>query len=393
MRKNRIFYIVCLCFIGFLAWLLKDRYTLTILFTFLLLPIVSLIFTLLSYKKIKCKQATIPESIKKGDNLSFNIKIENESIFFCPFASIKLSEQQGITYKHKPRGAFSINPKNSVLADFDVIFNYRGYYTVGIDKLEIFDFLRIFKFKRKINDKQTICVYPQIHELLMPSSIMNQEQKESNKFYIIENDNSDVFDLRNYNEHDNMKKIHWKLSSKSDELIVKKYASYERTQSLIALDLQPIKTMDDIDIYNDLYEIQDNMIETALSVINYYVKHNKQTDFVYADNKIHLEKINSLNEFNRLCHLSARFTFDASIPIDNIIYNYTQNNTQKITMFILVSSVNQALVERIRITAWAGYKIVLIDFSNENENTQNIKNKFINLQVEYLHPQDILYKN
>ena len=76
----------------------------------------------------------------------------------------------------------------------------------------------------------------------MPSSIMNQEQKESNKFYIIENDNSDVFDLRNYNEHDNMKKIHWKLSSKSDELIVKKYASYERTQSLIALDLQPIKT-------------------------------------------------------------------------------------------------------------------------------------------------------
>ena len=151
--------------------------------------------------------------------------------------------------------------------------------------------------------------------------------------------------------------------------------------------------MDDIDIYNDLYEIQDNMIETALSVINYYVKHNKQTDFVYADNKIHLEKINSLNEFNMLCHLSARFTFDASIPIDNIIYNYTQNNTQKITMFILVSSVNQALVERIRITAWAGYKIVLIDFSNENENTQDIKNKFINLQVEYLHPQDILYKN
>ena len=151
--------------------------------------------------------------------------------------------------------------------------------------------------------------------------------------------------------------------------------------------------MDDIDIYNDLYEIQDNMIETALSVINYYVKHNKQTDFVYADNKIHLERINSLNEFNRLCHLSTRFTFDASIPIDNVIYNYTQNYTHKITMFILVSSINQELVERIRLTAWAGYKIVLIDFSNENENTQEIKNKFINLQVEYLHPQDILYKN
>ena len=60
-------------------------------------------------------------------------------------------------------------------------------------------------------------------------------------------------------------------------------------------------------------------------------------------------------------------------------------------MFILVSSINQELVERIRLTAWAGYKIVLIDFSNEN--TQEIKNKFINLQVEYLHPQDILYKN
>lgn len=390
MRKNRIFYVICLCLLGVLAWLLKDRYTLTILFTFLLLPIVSLIFTLLSYKKIKCHQQTLPESIKKGENLSLNIKIENDSIFFCPFASIKLNEQHGITYKHKPRGTFSINPKNSVLADFDVVFNYRGYYTVGIDRLEIFDFLRIFKFNRKIDDKQTICVYPQIHELLLPSSIMDQEQKESDKFYIIENDNSDVFDLRNYTEHDNMKKIHWKLSSKNDELIVKQYASFERTQSIIALDLQPIETIDDI--YNDIYETQDDMIEAALSIINYYVKHNKETDFLYADKKIHLEKINSLNEFNRISQLSARFIFDASIPIDDVIYNYTQNNTQKITMFIIVSSVKQALIERIRLTALAGYKIVLIDFSPEYENTQDIKNKFSNLQVKYLHPQDILYK-
>lgn len=93
--------------------------------------------------------------------------------------------------------------------------------------LRISDLFRLSKRKLSFKGKETLAVMPELYE----ASVLVQE---STRDFFVESeeydkkkagdDPSEVFQIREYRGGDRMQSIHWKLSARTDELMVKEYS-------------------------------------------------------------------------------------------------------------------------------------------------------------------------
>lgn len=95
-------------------------------------------------------------------------------------------------------------------------------------------------------------------------------------------------DVRTYQQGDAMKKIHWKLSMRKQELMVRRFEAPVMPDALVLLDCsRPPRTADD----NAQMDMRDTLLETAASVM----QQNIQTDHpaklpIHGDHPIELDK-------------------------------------------------------------------------------------------------------
>ena len=95
-------------------------------------------------------------------------------------------------------------------------------------------------------------------------------------------------DVRTYQSGDEMKKIHWKLSARKQELMVRRFEAPVMPDALVLLDCsKPPKTADE----NAQLDLRDALLETAASVM----QQNIQTEHpaklpIHGENPIELDK-------------------------------------------------------------------------------------------------------
>ena len=95
-------------------------------------------------------------------------------------------------------------------------------------------------------------------------------------------------DVRTYQQGDAMKKIHWKLSMRKQELMVRRFEAPVMPDALVLLDCsKPPRTTDD----NAQMDLRDALLETAASVM----QQNIQTDHpaklpIHGDHPIELDR-------------------------------------------------------------------------------------------------------
>lgn len=102
-----------------------------------------------------------------------------------------------------------------------------GAILLEMSELWISDFFRLYKKKLPVRGTETLAVMPEIYT----ASILLQE---STRDFLIESeeydkkkagdDPSEVFQIREYRGGDRMQSIHWKLSARTDDLMVKEYS-------------------------------------------------------------------------------------------------------------------------------------------------------------------------
>lgn len=90
------------------------------------------------------------------------------------------------------------------------------------------------------NDIQCrIDIIPEHNEVTILGNQISRARPETGAFSVSRkgNDSSEVFDLRNYVQGDELKTIHWKLSGKMDQLIVKEYSDTTRYDTIVLYDI------------------------------------------------------------------------------------------------------------------------------------------------------------
>ena len=135
---------------------------------------------------------------------------------------------------------------------------HRGDYELGISRVAAGDIFGLFDFSRKYGKKlMRIEVCPralQMEEMELRASDVGPEFRSR-----ASEDNASPSDVRKWQDGDELKKVHWKLSLRKREMMVRTFEESARPDTLILPDLSELPALQDLRL-----TLEDCICEAAL---------------------------------------------------------------------------------------------------------------------------------
>lgn len=186
------------------------------------LPVADIICFILSWLSVG---GTVSESsyvISKKEKLNCSLILSNRGFLpvSCTEISLILPNRFGTGCKTEIK-KFSLPPFSRVKASIPIRFEYRGIYITGANEIYVYDLFRLFCLKKKIHAEITVKVLPRLLPYCGAASVC--ENTETSEISSGVSRQTEFGDIRQYLPGDSFKSIHWKLSSKTEELQVRKY--------------------------------------------------------------------------------------------------------------------------------------------------------------------------
>lgn len=298
------------------------------LFAFVLMyPIVFGIISFYIKKKLRVGFELSEINASKGDKVPVKIIVDNPTIFPVPNCDIavrycsEINSMAEIFKIHTP-----IFPKSKQELTVCVSYTHYGSVSLRITNIKIFDMLRVIKLKvkpKKMILSSMITVYPGHIPIESNISDYSELGLESDGYSKNKkgDDPSEVFDIHEYNEGDKISRIHWKLSAKQDELMVKDYSLPITNGILIALDTAATNSkVIDPDKY-------DSIIDSA-AAISLRLSENEVTHTVIwsSDNSdgFSKEKITDVDDYMVMIVKLIKNRCSGTVPITSTICDISE---------------------------------------------------------------------
>ncbi len=190
----------------------------------LILPIISVICALIGRGAIQVYVSSETSRAEKDAPVSYEIRVVNNAPIPYPFveAVITRPREDGIRCL-KQRMLLALAPFGGYIINNTVSFRYRGLYEIGVSTLYVSDMLRLVRFRVDIDNYSNVVVYPRMLDVQsedrhayteMPSVHAPTSTAEM----------AEASNIREYRTGDSQKTVHWKLSSKTEELQVKDFS-------------------------------------------------------------------------------------------------------------------------------------------------------------------------
>ncbi|HHW00073.1 MAG TPA: DUF58 domain-containing protein [Clostridiaceae bacterium] len=286
------------------------------------LPIVSVLYTVLLFFAFTCRGTVENSHVLKGKKTNYIFEICNKSPFLYPYIRIEFLESAKLLSEDIRPKVFSLLPFSRKKLNFELNCKYRGIFDIGIKSIELRDFLGIFSFKRKPKRHNNIIVYPHviILESFTPVLSILSESNLASRSSVIE-DMDVISEIRPYSYGDNPKRIHWKLTSKLSNVMVKKYQNNYNNNINIYIDVRKNSFS-----YVENIATEDKIIEAAISIIYYCLSNNISTNVVFFDNNYVKIEANNIFMFQEVYDVVSRLSFTGNTDINQLIERDLQNN-------------------------------------------------------------------
>lgn len=183
----------------------------------------ALIMVFVSGKKLKCR-ITGERSVDKNAADGITVALENESKLPVPAAGFIVHSENVLTKEHGEIPLmYSFLPKGRDKDTFTVSSPYCGRVNISVAEVSVSDPAGLFHKTRELDAKSAVYVMPEIKEIEIPADYLDSYDMESYTYsqHKKGSDAGEVFGIREYAEGDSPKQIHWKLSAKMDDIMVK----------------------------------------------------------------------------------------------------------------------------------------------------------------------------
>lgn len=272
MRKHRIWYGVILVTALVIYLTANSGTALMALGALVLIPILSV-----GIQGLVMHSLTINCEIKASCRVkqSLPVTCTIRKIAGVPAGEMELVlEQKNVLYGEQKMQVLSLQPAGKR----ELIFEYRmpmtacGSMRIRALTLRCYDVLGLFCWKKKLDKEIDVLVYPvqlQLETQLSrrPETRMTGEMYDQNRKG---QDVSEVVELRDYIPGDSLGRIHWKLSEKAENLIVREFGCPSDYDVLILYDMmknygeKPITTKQNDAVLAFTAELSYRLIERNL---------------------------------------------------------------------------------------------------------------------------------
>lgn len=370
MIKNRLIYafMIVLSLISLIVTGSHGSFILLMSLGFIALA--SFFFLFLSWLGTGCAQELSEGMIMKGEGTSYSAKIHCRFFsyaivranFIMPgealeFVGSSKNSPSDSDFLRKVTEEFELYGRETISFDCDIKSFYRCVSPIGIEFVEMYDFLKIFKLRKKIKDSAILIVCPDVvpfsDELfsISPSEEAGVSRKASFEDY------SSVTDVRKYEYSDSMKRVHWKLSAKKDELMVKNYDHANTMVTAVILD-----NRESLGFLEKPAAVEDALIETAVSICKYNLDDNYPVmlDFMDGNTPARVYESNSAG-FDRLFFAASSVRIDANM-VEALFDEYYNPNFLISALYVMTTNPDKKVAEFLKTMAVNGLDVSVIHF-------------------------------
>lgn len=277
-----------------------DYISFWILAFLIMLPLVSMLITALGMRGVTAELLIKNTPIQKNEALPIQLKIYSKSFFLACRVRVKLTIRNESLQQEQTRTFFITANDSGQTVEQVISSQYCGMLSCSIAELRIYDALGLFSFSKKTESNYFIVVLPSVYPLMAINSAFLQDLQNNSPSRIMKgNDPSEIIDIREYRDGDRLAKIHWKLSDKYDQLMVKDFGDPYSNNVLMLFDLNGTNN-----------EQLDGLLDAVYSISNFLLKNQIAYEMEWYD---------SLHE--RLVHNSITEKNDMELALEAILSN------------------------------------------------------------------------
>ena len=304
-------------------------------FLMLFIPLISLIYLLVVYMTFKIYERVDKGNILAGETVPYYFTLQNEG--FTGFAGIRVlffsSFSKVVAIDDKKE--YELFPAAGIRKDTFLICKYRGQYEVGIKRVEITDFFRLFLFSYKNPETVTLEVKPAIVNLsgLKDIDVEMVSYRDSSV-------NAAMPDLpvREYVDGDDVRKIHWKATAARGSLMVRTDTGEEKQG--ISIVITPKRSSSDEFVY---IPGESRILEAAVAVTLLFAKRNIPADIYMSEGEtVNVSNLEGFEAaYERMAAAKFEEDFNEAVFYEDIFYK--SNISRSKFAFFFVSEITESL--------------------------------------------------
>lgn len=351
MWKNRTAYGVFLGVTGILYLWLRTTESQIMFFALLFLPILSYIIAWLGRRKLQITQDTDCAAAPKGTPASFWVRLENKGRLPIPYIRLCYhTDQSALRYTPAPT-LCGLSVGESRRVEAQVSAKYRGRYSVGADAVYVEDYLRIFRLRCPLAQRPEVVFLPALVSVSLPDALRGVSDSRVPVPGAVE-DYSSVAEILPYDPSREFRKIHWKLTARMDELMVRQFETEETARATLLLDLSPLGEGE------KGAALEDVMIESAVSLLNALMQNDRPAGFLYGLDQPVLLQENGRAGFENYYRLAAGLPFTGRWSAGELLSYYLGKRSSG-AVLLLTGRVDEPLLAAIAEALAGGVQVGL----------------------------------
>ena len=205
----------------------------------------------------RCSQRISSASVPRGEKVTLRVSAEHR----CP---LPVSGIRGVfQYNSQEQEClFPARPFRAQERRLPLDARHVGIYETGLKEVSVSDIFGLFRFRIPANGGSSLIVLPRPFDIEKPRMILGDEGNAA--LARSQEDYNAPDDVRAYRTGDAMKRIHWKLSSRKRELLVRRFETPAPPDTLILLDCDVPRGGENVNEGKAC--LRDAMCETAVAV-------------------------------------------------------------------------------------------------------------------------------
>lgn len=341
-----------------------------------LLPAVAGFFLIqlaVSPKEIRCE---------KNERFVAKIVVTNRSVFgFAPLR-LRLRCQSG-NHLLDAEGQIMVPPFSTVPVTLEFQLPYRGKYDIGVSALEFCDMFNLFRFKKRVRGMSQAVIHPR-EFAMMDNNRDEQDLQAAHTSTSHFAGDTDFSSLREYREGEPLRRVHWKVSSKRDDLIIRQTEQSADSKRVVLCDFSFVSADEDLQM-----QATDTVIETALAITRHAVETGVAAVVITSGDKSGRD-IGDMNDYRALMrHFTALPAKNAGAETAADLLRRTKDicPVSDGELFIITAARDSALTPRLTEAGASPHGGVLIYCGQDHEAADEWKS-----QTDYLqHHTNIRY--
>lgn len=322
--KNFINYLFILCITLLVAIVAGGDFAVFLLGFELVLPVFLYLYVWYLRKHIKAA-IELPKTVAKGEEVQVTVRLNNTGRLPVSCVAVEIycrDAFDGSIVTETVAGA--IDARGQSCIEIGMTAEYAGRLELALHRIKVYDCFHLL-WRRVSFDKtwKPLLVKPSIYQIAIEGktdSLSLYQRGDAHSVDRSGDDVSEVFGIRGYRAGDTLHRIHWKLSAKTDELLVKEFSNSMKNALYICVDLHT----DSEEKWT--HERFDGMA-TILASLCHSLLLQQETHEVFwyngEDGELHSMSIAGEQDIYEIVgELSAATTYDYSYDFQNVLQEH-----------------------------------------------------------------------